>query len=648
VRFDTASGSNTPATVYPLDYAQPIPGALFTAHTPGTCPASSPTRRPCTRRPSTTGASTVTATATLTGTLQATGTGNDPTSGFAATFAPLGTKVIDICAAPYNAAPGQDVTTALQNAINAAVTAGGGDIVFSKAGTYLLNGAPQTGTALTYAYNGQVLFPAVNFLNVPGVPIRIRGIVPASSGALATGQAAGVVLQSNASGAYMFDCVPAQSQWGWQWTGIMPIFENIILRSPAGGTAGGVNAQCVLRARFERVTVDVVSGVGSVPTGTLAGILGPRGLSNGDVTYRDVNVRGMPIGIGLTEHGVYDNIEIIACKYAFQGGQSFHACSFGYVDVEQCYAIFHLPTGFTGAQIDGSLDVEMAGVSDGDWNAPCYLVSPTSVGSPVGSLRITINGSTFGGFGLGPTSWNLDTSLVYGASAVGDPGGAVGWRNRHPSDTFARLQNLTLDGFGPGTAYPSMHPWRLGQGTFNLASGVLKSTRASGNSQAYVPCRNGGETRRVQLTTTLGASGYLVEMFAHRITGGTNSGNAIELDFTGGNVVLKVNGTLRVTASSVVTGSSTYTLAADVLYNNAGRPATVHVWLGTTLIISYSLTAAESLALDRGTASYPYAEDGLGFFSDLNSSITAFQVRSITPNAGDGTPTGFGYPCRRH
>jgi hypothetical protein len=74
VRFDTASGSTTPATIYPLDYAQPIPGALVRAHTTtGNLPRIESDTATLYQKTLDYKGTTVTATTTLTGTLQATG-----------------------------------------------------------------------------------------------------------------------------------------------------------------------------------------------------------------------------------------------------------------------------------------------------------------------------------------------------------------------------------------------------------------------------------------------------------------------------------------------------------------------------------------------------------------------------------------------
>jgi len=565
--------------------------------------------------------------------------GSGVRASLSATYVARGNRVIDLCQGPYNATPGQDITTALQSAITALAAVGGGEIFFSQVGTYLLNGAPQTGSALGYSYNGQVLFPAVAWDGLANTPIRIRGAIGASSGAPSTGQANGVIIQSNASGAYMFDSVPYSDKWGWHWTGIMPIFENVILRSPAGGTAGGINALCTLRARFERVTVDTPNSPGSQPSGTLTGIVGPHGLSNGDVTFRDVSIRGLYTAIRTTEHGVYDNIEIIGCENAFEIGENSHSIWFGYVDVEQCHSVFKVPSGAIGA-VYGHLDVEMSGVSEGAWNSPLHLVAPGSVSSLTGALNIRIVGSPAGGLALGASAYNLDTALLY--DSTGDRGGLSGWRSKHPSDNFVRLNSLNLPAGNGGQCWPSLHPWRNVSNSVTVTGGQVKGTSSGGNSQIVVPTWRNGVSRRVSLTTTLAASGYNAHVIAHRVNGGANAGNSIQWKASGGNLTLSIAGTTVVTVGGI-SGSTTYTLAVDVIYGADKQPSVIRGYKDGVLQASHTLTTAEVALLVPDTTTYPYMEDGLGFGADTTSYGTSFVVTDIPAT----TPTLMGVKANR-
>ncbi|HVA88894.1 MAG TPA: hypothetical protein VNL71_03545, partial [Chloroflexota bacterium] len=98
---------------------------------------------------------------------------------------------IDLCRAPYGVLPGEDVTAALQSAIEAVVKTGlSGEVYFSVPGVYHLYEAPKTGEALGYKYAGQVLFPAAPLSS--SLAVTIRGCVRPSSGGPGVGMPNGV------------------------------------------------------------------------------------------------------------------------------------------------------------------------------------------------------------------------------------------------------------------------------------------------------------------------------------------------------------------------------------------------------------------------------------------------------------------------
>ena len=78
-------------------------------------------------------------------------------------YAPKATRHIDLNAAPYNALPGEDITDALQQAVNdACATEESCRLYFSRTGeTYYINGPIQTGTTFDHTYEGQILIPPV-------------------------------------------------------------------------------------------------------------------------------------------------------------------------------------------------------------------------------------------------------------------------------------------------------------------------------------------------------------------------------------------------------------------------------------------------------------------------------------------------------
>lgn len=110
---------------------------------------------------------------------------------------------IDLCRGPYSAAPGQDITTALQSAINAINSSNkDGTIYFSQPGVYNISGALQagnSGTSPTAAYCGQVLYPA-RAAGSGAISITIKGPTPSPGPMVVSGlepiATGGVILQS--------------------------------------------------------------------------------------------------------------------------------------------------------------------------------------------------------------------------------------------------------------------------------------------------------------------------------------------------------------------------------------------------------------------------------------------------------------------
>ena len=78
--------------------------------------------------------------------------------------------------------PGDDITAKMQALLNGLTTGMVLDIVFSIPGAYYINGAQQTGTVLSYTYSGSILLPAIAWDGLQNTVVRIRSVVPQSSG----------------------------------------------------------------------------------------------------------------------------------------------------------------------------------------------------------------------------------------------------------------------------------------------------------------------------------------------------------------------------------------------------------------------------------------------------------------------------------
>ncbi|HEU5026607.1 MAG TPA: hypothetical protein VFV01_16950 [Spirillospora sp.] len=558
-----------------------------------------------------------------------------------AAFVAHDAQVIDLCSAPYNLSPGDDITSAMQSAINTIATSGqSGTIRISKVGAYTMNGALQTGSytgsagvnagqggGQTHTWNAQVLFPALQFTNAKVPAITIEGGVIPTRGWKFTGDAQGVTITSNITSGKMFEAVSGFDGWGQVWTGIMPVFRNLILRLPDNPTAGAIDIQHCLRAEIERVAV-LTQNSWVIPTAgnnsTDVGIALPQHYENGDVLVREVDVRGYPSAFRISEHAVFSNVQIVGCNVAFISNGGGHYNFFYGVDVEEVQTVFKLETGSTIAlSVYGQIDSETNDtyptmILEDSSGAPASIIGRIDAREALGSI--------------GQVVPLLDVTCA-------NRGQGAGWKALHPSDDFSRSGGHGLTTGAPGHCNPSMHPWLPIQGFFTVTGGSSPSmhqTSGGNTCQAGVPVLDGktwGRPRRISGTFVLSAAGNRsVALFANR---NPDTGQGIFASCYNGNVYLKFglyashSGYVATAAVAEAVNGATITLDLEVHYANQ-RPAVVKVYLNRVLRLSYALTAADLAVLGLG-AFPPYIHDGVAFSdADVTSAISGLVVREIT------------------
>jgi hypothetical protein len=486
------------------------------------------------------------------------------------------------------------------------------------------SGAVASGSSVAqaYQYAGQILFPATNFFSGTQ-PIKIRATCPPTTGIGTTGLASGVVLQSNATSGYVFDTVPlaAGSAYNWLWTGVMPMLENIIVRLPSNPQCGGVNLRCAQRSSTTRLQVDSVGAGASNPglTGSLEGLVLPNLSNNGDVTNRDLSIRGVPYGVRLTEHNQFiGNTEIVGCIYAFIANAGTHLNNLGEVDVEDCTGVFTTDaTALIGpVKIVGHLD---------------YQTISVFIKDPIGLYQgfLTQTGNANGGLGGIVTS--IASQLEVGNVTIPNSGG---WSTKYVDDDFTRAVALTSTTGAPGQAWPSMHPWRVPSGTCAVSSNKLTFP---GSGQAYIPTFRGysnAEARTATASITLSSSGWNAGMILQRPY---NTGsNLIAVRLNGQNVVLDVGsfGVGTVSYGVTLVASTAYTLTTELYYNN-NSPWIIRGLLNNVPVFTYALTPTQQTNLAH-MAFPPYLEDGLGTIGDTSSGFTSFVERPLSNSVPPG------------
>lgn len=598
---------------------------------------------------------------------------------------------LDICSTPYNVRPGDDITAIVQALVNTMTAGASLEIVISKAGVYYMNGAQQTGTYVSppktttsgshtlptasitltsvgelppcgevtvggqlvayqgisgnvlqnctggtgtiasgsdvctaMSYSGAVLLPALAWRYGNKTSLRIRGMVKPTFGDPSTGDSIGVRIETttNTTNAYLFAAVPYSSMWGGNWTGVMPRFEDLTFSFPQDPQSGAVDARACIHAEFD----SIICGQGNIttssfPTGTTEAIRLPNTKNNGFVAVRNSQIRNWGAGIRMSEHCVFDNVQLSYCNRAFTSYGGGHPNWFGYVDVEECATVIYLAPGVTNT-VNGHLDIE--NVALGTSFAPTSLVELGSSNSVLfGALDIMCN--PLGSLGIKAPSGQAGQVLMDMRNLINPR------KFDHPIDTMQRLQSTTMPaGTAPGLTWPTLEAWRVLSGQFQMTVAGQLTNANGGSSSAYLPARDGltgARSRRVQFTITTPASSYDISLVAHRQQTGAN---AVYARLTGGNLSVYVgandtSGAVKTVAG--ITGSTTYTVAIDVVVSG-GLLVAFRVWLNGVLQYEHACTSAQRYG---SAGNDPYLMDGI-YIRDNGANltkVTAFQVAPV-------------------
>lgn len=512
------------------------------------------------------------------------------------------------------------------------VTVGGQLVSYQGiSGNVLQNCTGGTGTITTgsdvctaMSYSGAVLIPALAWRYGNKTPLRIRGMTPPTFGDPSTGESVGVRIETttNTTGAYLFAAVPYSSQWGGNWTGVMPRFENITFKFPSDPQSGAIDVRACIHAELD----GIICGQGNIstanfPTGTTEAIRLPNTKNNGFVTVRNTQVRNWGAGIRQSEHCVFDNVQVSYCNRAVTAYGGGHANWWGYVDIEECAVCVYVAPGVTQL-INGHLDVE--NIATGTSFAPTSLVELGSSTSVLyGAIDLQCN--PLGSLGIKAPSGQAGQVLMDIRNLISPR------KLEHPIDTMQRLQSTTMPaGTAPGLTWPTLEAWRVLSGQFQMTVAGELTNANGGSSSAYLPARDGitgARSRRVQFTITTPASSYDTSLVAHRQQSGAN---AIYARLTSGNLSIYVgandtSGAVKVVAG--ITGSATYTVAIDPVVSN-GLLVAFRVWLNGVLQYEHACTAAQQYGL---AGNDPYLMDGI-YIRDNGANttkVTAFRVAPV-------------------
>jgi len=285
---------------------------------------------------------------------------------------------IDVTQSPYNAdkTGATDATSAIQAAIDAAGTAGGG-VIFFPIGIYLIAGALQD----TSRSNSQLVLPKVSTASTQ-FPIVFLGQTPPpqdfSVGASMPFPSGCSVLKSNLSsgtGALLGVWGPSGSALDFsniQFQCINILFETV--PNPTISALDGSHIACIDINNVVACTGSY--GVPSVTYPTTTTSYGIRLPKNGNGAFTRVDrtaVIGFYTGYQLAEHTTADQINAWACARAFEHITADHSSRIFRAQSIHCTKGF-VPSGVHYLDV-AQFNIEHA--SSGTWN-PSYDIDDTS------------------------------------------------------------------------------------------------------------------------------------------------------------------------------------------------------------------------------------------------------------------------------
>jgi hypothetical protein len=351
-----------------------------------------------------------------------------------------------------------DATTAIQNAINAAYSAGGGTVFFPN-GKYLLSSPLVTSGTNIGNPNSQLYLRYDTILgNFGSISIKLLGETPPAPNASALANYAvnrtGVILYSTITGSGTY---PSIFGTDGIFTGFANLnlatltVENINFRvkaniSASGPTMSALNLSKMAFVDIKNVVcdIDTSSNLSVYPTAETFGIYMPY-VANG--AYNPINntiVTGYKYGYIFSEHTNGDNINAWVCEHAFVFATSPHSQNFGRLAAQWCkYSVSGLvgtipPSGGvqkTRLNID-QLAVEWEDVNTyNNWFSNRYIVYDSAnritgrLTYNIGIRSGDVDNSKFNALGadslmsvpLGPTLFTNNASVNRSLSIGGAP-----------------------------------------------------------------------------------------------------------------------------------------------------------------------------------------------------------------------------------
>ena len=523
---------------------------------------------------------------------------------------------------------GMDCTTALQDALNYFQAQDyDGTVEFSRPGIYLINGTPQSGTAFTRTYNGQVVFPARALSATQSLlGIRIKGAQPYAGFGGDAENTGGVILLCCPGTAAAFDAIPGYTLYDFNGTAIVPTFEDITVRCTTNPQGTAINGQgCAGLLIRGACNIDTISPAGQSWTGTGYGLQWPM-VDNQGMLHQsgELQIAGYPNGMSVGEHLVCEYLMIADVITAIVlPWYTGHPVKLNKVCLQ---GILYGISNANGAAIS-QIGVHLSGFFDiGD------------VGS--GILFNDPNDYFYGDIQIAPATYSATETPGLGFATRGGRNASIRPYTRPqiawPSDTFGRIPTGgTTYTYGPGATDRTLHIWSSTNEMSFPSGGGMKGI-SSGLTSSLLKYNTGrnSPSRVVRLGVTLGNTGYNVFLILGKVISGSSAGNMVYVQASGGAVSIQkvISGTTTTlaTASSVVAANTAYTIDAYVSnpYSAAGA-FTVTVFVSGAQVATWTMGSGDSggnSVTQLADTEQFFTQDGIGIYDDTTSLLTEFAV----------------------
>jgi hypothetical protein len=231
-----------------------------------------------------------------------------------------------------------DSTSSIQDAIDAAATAGGGVLMpATQDAIYLLSGAMQD----TYHANAQLLMPVVGYVSQKPIPIIFAGWIPPAPVVSVIGSeplpTTGLRFKStsSASTGNVFGCSNSGS-----FSNILVAFYRVTVELPANPQISAINMNLAACMKWDDLLIHTgtisVADITTPTHSTSYGLLTP---SNGNGALTDgglLNVVGFYTGIEVNEHAVGKQTNFWGCIRAAVFASANHASYFDRLMTVHC------------------------------------------------------------------------------------------------------------------------------------------------------------------------------------------------------------------------------------------------------------------------------------------------------------------------